>query len=237
MKDRTLVFYKKRDGLSSTFRILEPIYQKAAEKKSRLHLPGFRGHTEFFREYDEFYIPTECNALDIFSNSLSVATNRGFEVLNLDKKLPWSVPDLKAPHVASIAARLHGTEPLAMFRLAADGSELLCVYEGCAVYVNKHGDINRGVVMEFVGRAKQASLVGNYLILFDADFVEVRDALNGRLKQIIAGRDVRCLDNGRGGASGSMTQAQSARTVKFALQHPQYERTQIIVELQNVDIA
>ena len=114
-------------------------------------------------------------------------------------------------------------EPVAMFRLAADGSELLCVYEECAVYVNKYGDVSRSVVMEFVGRAREASLVGGYLVLFDQDFVEVRDALNGRLKQVVAGKDVRCLDSGRG-SSGE-------RSVKVAMSHPDNERSQIVVEL------
>lgn len=32
-KDRTLVFYKKRDNLNSVFKVLEPVYQKSTEKK------------------------------------------------------------------------------------------------------------------------------------------------------------------------------------------------------------
>src|SRR4051812_13627538 len=100
MKERTLVFYKKRDGISSTFKVspkapslphapfrqitkpptraqvLEPIYQKSTEKK------GFRftkpSRTEFFRDYDEFYIPTECHSINLFHSSLAIATARGF---------------------------------------------------------------------------------------------------------------------------------------------------------------
>lgn len=230
MKDRTLVFYEKRDGRSSVFKILEPVYKKSTPLAKTRHW-GFRGQTDFFRDYDDFYIPTDCSALDLFSNSLSVATARGFEILNLEKKTPWSVPDLKAPHVSTIAQRLHNIEPVAMFRLAADGSELLCVYEECAVYVNKYGEVSRSVVMEFVGRARNASLVAGYLILFDSDFVEVRDALNGRLKQVVAGRDVRCLDAGRGQSGIVPSGPATERSIKFALQHPEMERAQIVVEL------
>ena len=68
-------------------------------------------------------------------------------------------------------------------------------------------------------------MVGGYLVLFDTEFVEVRNALNGNLKQVIAGKDIRCLDNGRGGTSGQ------ARMIKFALQHPEIERSQLIVEM------
>jgi hypothetical protein len=150
MKDRTLVFYKKKDGISSTFKVLEPVFQKSTEKKSRIWKSG---RTEFFREYDEFYIPADCYTINLFHSSLAVSTAKGFEVLTLDKKQPWSVPDLKQPHVATIAARLNNQDPLGMFRLS-DQEFLLC-YEECAVYINKNGDISRSVIMEFVGKAAQ----------------------------------------------------------------------------------
>lgn len=248
MKDRALVFYKKRDGLSSVFKVLEPVYQKSTEKRSRFHI-HHRGNTDSFRDYDDFYIAADTRSINVFATTIAIASTKGFEVLNLDKKQPWSVPDLKQAHVATIAARLQGMEPLAMFKLdeasaavqtvagtsaharhssvsAGSGAgEFLCVYEECAVYINKHGDISRSVVLEFVGRAREACLIGGYLVLFDQDFVEVRNALNGNLKQVIAGRDVRCLDNGRGGTAGQ------ARTIKFALQHPEIDRSQLIVEM------
>lgn len=207
--------------------VLEPVFQKSTEKKSRF--PPLRsGRTEFFREYDEFYIPTECMGLNLFHSSLAVSTLKGFEVLTLDKKQPWSVPDLKQSHVATIAARLQGQMPLGMFRLSEQ--EFLCVYEECAVYVNKHGDISRSVIMEFVGRAKTAALYGAYVLLFDSEFVEIRNAQNGRLRQVISGRDVRCLDDGLNG-SGKDGDTGAKRRVKVAMQHPEFEKCQLVVEL------
>ncbi|KAF1931662.1 Rho guanyl nucleotide exchange factor [Didymella exigua CBS 183.55] len=220
MKDRTLVFYKKREGLSSTFKVLEPVYQKSTEKKSRIWKSG---RTEFFREYDEFYIPADCYTINLFHSSLAISTAKGFEVMTLDKKQPWSVPDLKQQHVATIASRLTNQDPLGMFRLS-DQEFLLC-YEECAVYINKNGDISRSVIMEFVGKAKSAAMYGPYVLLFDPDFVEIRNAQNGRLRQVIAGRDVKCLDDGLSGTSGHN------RTIKMSLQHPQVERCQVVVEL------
>ncbi|KAF2646277.1 hypothetical protein P280DRAFT_6382 [Massarina eburnea CBS 473.64] len=220
MKDRTLVFYKKREGLSSTFKVLEPVYQKSTEKKSRIWKSG---RTEFFREYDEFYIPTDCFGINLYNSSLAISTAKGFEVLTLDKKQPWSVPDLKQQHVATIASRLQNQVPLGMFRLS-DQEFLLC-YEECAVYVNKHGDISRSVIMEFVGKACSAAMYGPYVLLFDPDFVEIRNAQNGRLRQVISGRDVKCLDDGLSGGSSHN------RTIKLSLQHPQQERSQVVVEL------
>ncbi|KAG0650324.1 Rho1 guanine nucleotide exchange factor 3 [Hyphodiscus hymeniophilus] len=240
MKERTLVFYKKRESLHSTFKVLEPVFQKSSEKKSRLFgkIKG-AGTTEFFREFDEFYIPTECFTINLFNQYIAISTQKGFELMTLDKKVPMSIPDTKNPNISNIAARLVGQKPLGMFRLS-DAEFLLC-YEECSVYVDKHGEVSRSVVMEFVGRAKTAAMYGAYLVLFDSDFVEVRNAENGRLRQVIAGRDVRCLDYGinplgAGSATSHMTPAgfgngAEKRTLKLAMAHPEVLGSQIVLEM------
>lgn len=129
-----------------------------------------------------------------------------------------------------------------MLRLSE--AEFLLCYANCAVYVNKHGEISRSVIMEFVGTAQTAALSGAYLVLFDTDFIEIRNAQNGRLKQIIAGREIKCLDDGgeynaglnrpsapTGNGSVYGSSAAGGRTVKAVMQHPENERTQIVVEL------
>ena len=243
MKDRTLVFYKKRDGISSTFKVLEPVYQKSATS-SRSRFGIRKGTTEFFRDFDEFYIPSETYAINLFLTSVAISTAKGIEILTLDKKLPLSIPDLKPPEVASIAARINGQKPLGMFRL--NDNEFLLVFEEVGIYVDKHGDVSRAVVMEFVGKAKQAALYANmYLVLVDvtAGFVEVRNAVNGRLRQVVSGRDVKLLDDGAygsnsfgaGGAPGQVYQPSpgmnAGGTVKIVMQHPEHERQQVVLEL------
>lgn len=74
MKERTLVFYKKREAMSSTFKVLEPVLQKATEKRSRW---GRKGSTDFFREFDEFYIPADCYGLNLFHSSMAIHTAKG----------------------------------------------------------------------------------------------------------------------------------------------------------------
>lgn len=226
MKDRTLVFYKKREGLSSTFKVLEPVFQKSSEKKSKLFgrtkLAG--GNTEFFREFDEFYIPTECFTINLFHTTIAISTARGFELLTLDKKVTMSIPDLKQPSIANIAARLAGQKPLGMFRKSE--TEFLLCYEECGVYVDKHGEVSRSVVLEFIGKAKTAAMFGAYLVLFDNDFVEVRNAENGRLRQVIAGRDVRIIDYGVAGAGSG-----GQRTLKVAMAHPEIPGSQLVLEM------
>lgn len=251
MKDRVLVFYQKRDGINSIFKILEPVLQKSATSRSRwLGNSSRRGQTEFFREYDEFYIPAETYGLNMFHSSLAVATKRGLEVLTLDKKITWGVPNLESDdketksRLETIASRLKDLRPLGMFRLSE--AEFLVAFSECAVYVNKLGDVSRSVIMEFVGRANNACLYYPYLILFNDDFVEIRDAQSGRMKQVIAGRDIRMLDDGGNAQPGQQAAASlggglnglgvqgfhnAPRTVKFALQHPEHEKSYVVVEM------
>ncbi|KAL4924273.1 putative Rho guanyl nucleotide exchange factor [Aspergillus undulatus] len=255
MKDRTLVMYKKRDGLSSTYKILEPVLQKSATSRSRF-FSSRRSQTEFFREYDEFYIPAESYGLNLFHSSLAISTQKGIEILTLDKKQTWSVPEFRTEaqeaqqHLLDIARRITGLRPLGMFRLS--DAEFLVTYTECAVYVNQHGDVSRSVVLEFVGRAHSACLYGKFLILFNDDFVEVRNAMNGRLRQVIHGHNVVCLDDGSrlpgsgansiptstgdtvnlsSGTSNGASLASQGRTVKICMQHPNHPRNLIVLEL------
>jgi hypothetical protein len=239
MKDRTLVFYKKREGLHSTFKVLEPVFQKSTEKKSRLFAKKLgAGTTEFFREFDEFYIPTECFTINLFHTYIAISTQKGFELMTLDKKVPMSIPDLKNPATESIGNKIANQRPLGMFRLS-DAEFLLC-YDECGVYIDKHGDVSRSVIMMFVGKAKHATMYGAYLVLFDTDFVEIRNAENGRLRQIIAGRDIRCLDYGvnplgAGNATSYTTPTAESggerRTLKLAMAHPEVNGNQVVLEM------
>ncbi|KAI1648803.1 CNH domain-containing protein [Daldinia loculata] len=248
MKERMLVFYKKKESLHTTFKVLEPVFQKATEKKSRF-FGGSRkagvGVTESFRDYDEFFFPTECYSLNIFHTYIAVSTARGFELLTLDKKIPMSIPDVKQPAIADIAYRIKEQRPLGMFRL--NDQEFLLAYEDCAVYVDKYGDVSRSVIMEYSGKQKKArgaTMYGQYLLLFNEDYVEVRNAENGRLRQIIAGRDVRVLDYGVRGPTGGSSNAngsspfpnddngpESNDTVKICMAHPEVSGQQIVLEM------
>ncbi|KAH6887994.1 CNH domain-containing protein [Thelonectria olida] len=247
MKDRMLLFYKRKEGLHTSFKVLEPILHKSTEKKSRLfgRRPG-GGNTDTFRDFDEFFFPTECYSLSLFQTYIAVSTAKGIELLTLDKKQPVSIPDLKEAAIANIASRIQNQRPLGMFRL--NENEFILTYEDCAVYVDKHGDVSRTLIMEYTGKQKKArgaTMYGQYLLLFNEDYVEVRNAENGRLRQIIAGRDVRVLDYGVRGPTGGISNPQqnghartssagsegSKGTVKIAMSHPELPGRQIVLEM------
>lgn len=84
--------------------------------------------------------------------------------------------------------------------------------------------------MGFVGKAQSATRIAtSILVLFNPDFVEIRDIHNGRLRQVIAGKNIICLDDMRDYAS------EQPRTVKFAMAHPDIENRQLILEMLLVD--
>ncbi|KAK6075799.1 Rho1 guanine nucleotide exchange factor 3 [Seiridium cupressi] len=248
MKDRMLVFYRKKEGLHSTFKVLEPVFQKSTERKTRFFKTGKgSGSTETFRDFDDFYLPTECYSINLFNMYIAISTAKGFELMTLDKKIPMSIPDVKQPAIANIASRIRDQKPLGMFRL--NSQEFLLAYEDCAVYIDKHSDVSRSVIMEYSGKqkkAKGATMYGQYLLLFNEDYVEVRNAENGRLRQIIAGRDVRVLDYGVRGPSGGFYQQNNGHeavasggelgvasegTVKICMAHPEVAGQQIVLEM------
>ncbi|KAJ8612086.1 hypothetical protein MRB53_037637 [Persea americana] len=184
IKERTLVVYKKRDGLSSMFKVLEPVlagHTRRPLTRTNSATPPVIDH---WRDFTDFTINSDATSLSIFNSTLAIATTAsslasaavsattpdsassvsslashrpGFEVLTLDKLVPFRVPDLRSSHVAAISARLAGVPPLVMLRV--DGSEFLAVYETCAVYLNRHGEVSRSVVMAFVGKARAAAML------------------------------------------------------------------------------
>lgn len=219
MHKRNLIFYEKRKGIASSFKILEPVI--GIGKKSSVLNRG----TESFRDYDEFHMPSKTSNINLFCSSIAISTSDTFMVMTLDEKVPFNIPDLTGPDVSHVAERIRELRPrpLGMFRLT--DAEFLLVYDGVALYVNKHGDISRSVIMEFVGHANQACLVkSKYLVLIGAmgNYVEVRNAMNGRLKQVISGKDVRLLDDGANSTDGK---------IMISMQHPYYERSQLVLEM------
>jgi hypothetical protein len=77
------------------------------------------------------------------------------------------------------------------------------------------------IIMKFMGEGRQETKYGPFLIILYENFVEVHNAANGRLRQIISGRDVKCLDKGPTGPGN----------IKKTLQYPKNERIQLVVEL------
>jgi len=77
--------------------------------------------------------------------------------------------------------------------------------------------------IEFQAPALTATVDGQYLLLFHADFVEIRDLTTGEIVQIIAGENICCLDDGQGGMG--------KRNVILVMAHPDLNDRQLVLEL------
>ncbi|KAF8001921.1 hypothetical protein HF325_002886 [Metschnikowia pulcherrima] len=97
-----------------------------------------------------FSIQAECHGISVFNSSIAVHTQRGFEVLDLQKLSPRSVPELPASEQSSkkldgyskkkvvqstdvLKKLISHAVPMGMFKLA-NNKEFLMVYNECAIF-------------------------------------------------------------------------------------------------------
>ncbi|KAF2730965.1 hypothetical protein EJ04DRAFT_555033 [Polyplosphaeria fusca] len=170
---------------------------------------------------DKFWLPSSCSGVETFTTTISAATHKGFEVLRLDKKSPWSVPNFKPAHVESIAARVENLRALSMFKISDE--EFLCCYDECAVYIDKHGEVSRNYVLDYAGKVHNIAIWGKYLALFHENFVEVRNVQTSRRVQVIEGDHVRLVDDGK--------RFDKKHRLKIAMRYPDKPTSQILLEL------
>jgi len=127
----------------------------------------------------------------------------------------------------STAEYLKGQRPLGMFPLPRHGvgkpMDMICCYEKCAARVNSEMEVSGALPIQFLGKVKTVAIHAIYLILFHDDFVEIRNAVNGELQQIIAGENIRCLDDGQGQGH--------QRNVLMVMAHPDLNDRQLVLEL------
>ncbi|KAG5356536.1 Rho1 guanine nucleotide exchange factor 3 [Yarrowia sp. C11] len=222
MKNRTLVFYKSREGLNSVFKVLEPIRQKGSQKKrSRMSLSRFSSHigsTEYFRDAERFYVPSECWGISVFKNYFSVHCTKGFEAMSLDFKVPRTLPIISSG-ATDFRKRLEGLRPLAMFQIS-DSKFMLC-YDELLVYTDHFGNLASKPIPIMV-KAKGVALQHPYLVIVDDEMAEIRH-IDGTLKQVIPGQDMRLIDDHDG-------------QIKLCMANPNIYGRQLIVELNTNEL-
>ncbi|KAG9293935.1 hypothetical protein G9A89_019273 [Geosiphon pyriformis] len=203
IKDRTFLVYMKKRGLDSTFKVLEPVVVVNNHERSRgfnLALGSRRlglGKQEWFKEYKQFYIPSESYSINFLRSKLCVVCTRGFEIVNLDTLQPVTIPDFNSPQFVHVARRCENSKPLGMFRLA-DNEFLLC-YDEMFFYVDNYGELSRQKLIDWEGKPTAVAMHSPYVIGFDPQFIEIRNVQTGELVQIIPGTNMQCLnDNGSG---------------------------------------
>lgn len=162
-----------------------------------------------------FYVQAECYGLSIFNTSIAVHAQRGFEILDLQKLAPRTVPELPpAEKKHDVYTRKSGTQgsdairkaiahnsakPMGMFKLN-NNKEFLLVYNEFAIFVNKSGKLSRTSMMRYDFRARAVSFADNNLFLSCDEVIEVwsiSDQAKGtnKLLQVVPGKDVNMTDS------------------------------------------
>ncbi|CAG8674479.1 4783_t:CDS:2, partial [Acaulospora colombiana] len=131
IKDKTLLVYMRRKGIESHFKVIEPVHTvNASHEKSKSSATRRFGNlmssrNDWFKEYKQFYIPSESYHVNFLRSKLCVVCARGFEIMNLETFQNHTIPDFTNPSFTAIARQYDGSKPLGMFRLN-ENEFLLC---------------------------------------------------------------------------------------------------------------
>ena len=200
----TMLFYAKRktNAAATNFKVLIPELDHD-------------GVFSAFKVAKKFVVQAECYGVAIFNTSFAVLTTRGFEVLELDKLVPRTIPE------ATDAVEARPGRPMGMYKLA-NNAEFLLVYDNCAVFTNKHGKVSRALVVRFDFRARRVAFSANHLFLFCDEVMEVwaiSDVVGGAnsLVQVVVGKDVTMVGEGE--------------AVTVAMANPKVPGLQMVFEL------
>lgn len=165
-----------------------------------------------------FYIQADCYGLSVFNTTIAIHTQRGFEILDLNRLQPRTVPELPAQEsinkkidVYSRKGTTQGSEqirrmlshsgikPMGMFKLN-NNKEFLLVYNECAIFVNKSGKLSRNNVVKFDFKPRATGFHDNELFIVNEEVVEIwsiSDQANGTnmLHQVITGKDISLINS------------------------------------------
>lgn len=193
-----------------------------------------------FTVIKRFYVQAECYGISIFNSSVAIHTQRGFEVLDLGKLVPRTIPELPpadstnkkidaynrkvAPQGVDVIRKIisHPTvKPMGMFKLAND-KEFMMVYNECAIFVNKSGKPSRNKILKFEFRPRSIAVHDNNLFLVCNEVIEVWSISNqvegsNKLIQVIPSKDISVLN---------------AKQLSFGMAHPRISGLQILFSLQ-----
>ncbi|KAI0641008.1 CNH-domain-containing protein [Trametes meyenii] len=210
-RGRTLIISKKRKGLDSVFHVLE-VFRPPELWANARGPPRMQASKDFF-------LPSDSHDLLFLKTKVCILCARGFEIMDLSDFSSATIPmdeDLRR-----IGKRPGACKPIAMFRIRED--EFLLCFDEYGLYVDKRGAPSRSPpTIEWEGLAMQAAWHAPYVLLFNSSFVEVRHVESGRLAQIITGKDIHCLWDGRGvvpafSAAGGFDPFEDPRTPRVHL--------------------
>lgn len=194
--NRMLVIFAVKSLLNIYIHALEAISVDARTTAHRDQRP-----VPPFRTFgDPVSVPKDVHDITPLVRTIAICGERGILVAdptNLTKTVMATVPDFRMSSnnlpMSMLKSRCDNAKPLGIAR--CDGEELLVVYDEMGCFVDKHGSPTRKCgYARWEIKADSFVHRGRFLILFTADFIEVRDVNSARLVQVLEGEDIRLLE-------------------------------------------
>lgn len=190
---RILVCAVKSTVLNTTLRIYEA--DRALKNKKTQSLKKPFGNQATLKIFTEVQMPMEALSVHFLKTKLCVGSFKGFDIISLENAVFQSLLNPADTSFRFLEKR-EDIRPIAMFRLR--GEFLLC-YSDFAFFVNTNGWKSRqSWMINWEGQPQGCALCYPYILAFEPDFIEIRNAETAELVQIIMGQNIKLLTDGRG---------------------------------------
>ncbi|KAG6373463.1 hypothetical protein JVT61DRAFT_6616 [Boletus reticuloceps] len=197
MGDRTIIVYAVKNFLQTIVHVVEACHPSEIRSASpRVMQAGLLS----FRPYGEsLYVPKDVFAVMPLAKTIAICTERGIVIANpssASSSAVTLVPDFgSASHnsaTADLKTRCEDAKPLGLVR--HDATELMVIYDTMGCYITKYGQPTRdSVFIRWEIKATSFLHRPPHVLLFSSEFIEIRDAQTGLLKQVIEAVDIRLL--------------------------------------------
>ncbi|TFK47790.1 hypothetical protein OE88DRAFT_1705430 [Heliocybe sulcata] len=197
--DRTIIFYATRNLLLQTTLHMLEVVDPGAHITPRRHHPPAEAPS-FRPVFQSFSIPKDSHAITPLAKSLAVSTEKATMIYDgKEGTLLSMIPDFSNQYgnlpAVTLKSRCDTSRPLGVVRCTSE--ELLVVYDEMGCYITRHGEPGRKAgFLRWETRATSYIHRDDHILLFSTRFIEVRNIHNGRLVQVIEGRDIRLLHSG-----------------------------------------
>ncbi|KAI8367364.1 hypothetical protein EDC96DRAFT_506546 [Choanephora cucurbitarum] len=210
--DQTLICVPKSSSVNGTeIELFEPTMPKTElKKKSLLGRLSMRPTSSLsltntqVTQLKPIYSPCDVWAIDNTRSMLLLTTPLGIVAVDMKTKKADSLLDPSDKHLEFITKNEKIDEQMKLNpiikRIAVfpvpNGNYLIC-YDKFAFYIDKKGRrAERKFKIVWEGTPTAFAYHHPYVIAFEQQFIEIRNAIDGHLEQVIQEKNVECLQNG-----------------------------------------
>lgn len=192
--NRLLICVVRSNALSATtIRTLEPSSVADSKKNKSAFSRLVRGNADSLKVYKDLYLPSEASSINLLKTKMCIACAKGIEVVDMVSFEVQALLDPEDENLQFVFGR-QDVKPLAIYRIQF--AEYLICYNEYAFYVDQKGRRKRtDWRIDWEGTPESFALQYPYILAFEPAFIEVRNIETGAMEQLIAGNNIRCVQN------------------------------------------